>query len=215
MPTVNLTHFVFVDFENIPQVDLEKIRGQPVHATLLLGSQQKKVDADLFAKAVTLPDQVEVVQTKVGGPNALDLVLAARLGRAIERQPKGAFFIVSKDKDFDPLIAHLAADGINIVRLKSMAALPVHRPKLKARSTQQDIVDESYRELATLLGDPVSPGKPGTRKALLAGIKSMLGAGASPDAANRILQRLRADGVVTFDANANATYPPPATSRNG
>ena len=47
MTTPALTHFVFVDLENVPVIDLGLVEGKPVHVTLMIGKNQKKMDLPL------------------------------------------------------------------------------------------------------------------------------------------------------------------------
>ena len=123
-----MTYFVFVDFENVQKVDLTLIVGKPVHVTLLIGKNQTKVATSLFLESSQLPGQVAGVAVGGSGRNALDITLAYYLGRAIEQIPEATYAIVSKDKDFDPMIAHVAANGVQIIRKDSFAALPFLQP---------------------------------------------------------------------------------------
>jgi hypothetical protein len=67
------------------------------------------------------------------GHNALDLTLACYLGRAIERAPTANFAIVSGDKDFSPMIAHLLGQAVEVARYDSFTALPfLHHRKPSA-----------------------------------------------------------------------------------
>lgn len=118
-----MTYFVFVDFENVPKVDLALIEGKPVHVTLLIGKNQTWLDLALVQQIRRLPSQVELLEVGASGRNALDLTLAHYLGRAVERIPEATYGIVSKDKDFDPMIAHLVSRGIQVVRKDSLAGL--------------------------------------------------------------------------------------------
>jgi len=123
-----MTYFVFVDFENVQKVDLALIAGKPVHVTLLIGKNQTWLDLTLVQQIRRLPTQVELLEVGASGPNALDLTLAYYLGRAVEQIPEATYAIVSKDKDFDPMIGHLVGKGINVVRKDSFAALPFLLP---------------------------------------------------------------------------------------
>ena len=123
-----MTYFVFVDFENVQKVDLTLIEGKPVHVTLLIGKNQTWLDLALVQQIRRLAAQVELLEVGASGHNALDLTLAYYLGRAVEQIPEATYAIVSKDKDFDPMIGHLVAKGINVVRKDSFAALPFLQP---------------------------------------------------------------------------------------
>jgi hypothetical protein len=115
---------VFVDFENVPSVNLSLIRGQPAKVTLLIGEKQRRLELDLVRQIHEHASQVSLVEVGASGRNALDMVLAWHLGAAAERSAGDAFFVVSKDKDFDPLIKHLRARGLAVERVDAFAALP-------------------------------------------------------------------------------------------
>src|SRR5580698_9329683 len=102
MPNQAVLHFVFVDFENVPEVDLGLVAGKPAHVMLLLGKHQKKLDIGLVQQIRRLAEQIELVEVGASGHNALDLTLAYYLGRAVQRDPEAQFYVVSKDSDFDP-----------------------------------------------------------------------------------------------------------------
>jgi len=76
---------VFVDFENVPEVDLGLVEGKPVHVTILIGKNQKKIDLPLVQQIRRLAAQVELVEVGASGRNALDLTLAYYLGQAVLR----------------------------------------------------------------------------------------------------------------------------------
>ena len=118
---------VFVDFENVQEVDLEAVRDQPVHVTLLVGKNQRKIDLQLAKQLMEFTAQVRIIEVGASGRNALDLTLACYLGRCIERTSGGLFAIVSKDKDFAPMISHLQALDVKIVQSDTFAALPFVR----------------------------------------------------------------------------------------
>ncbi len=119
MPLPAFTHFVFVDFENVPRIDLALVKGKPVHVTLLIGKKQTWLDLSLVQQIHRMAEQVELVEVGASGRNALDLTLAVYLGQAVQRKSDAQFTIVSKDKDFEAMISHLAGKGIKVVRSDS------------------------------------------------------------------------------------------------
>jgi hypothetical protein len=112
---------VFVDFENVHQVDLTLIGAKSVSFTLMVGPKQTKLDSDLVEKLMAHSASVQLVKLKSAGKNALDFVLAYYLGRAALADPTGYFHIVSKDGGFDPLIEHLRSRHIHVYRHASCA----------------------------------------------------------------------------------------------
>lgn len=119
----DFTHFIFVDFENVQDVDLTLAKDKSVHVTLLIGAKQTKVPTKLATQLHTFAAQVAPIEVGGSGRNALDLTLAMYLGREIERHPQANFVIVSRDQDFDPMIAHLKAAGARVERVPSFAAV--------------------------------------------------------------------------------------------
>ncbi len=132
MPSDNISQFYLVDFENVPQVDLGPAVKQPaVHVTLLLGKLQKKLEVEMVEHIQALGNRIELVKVGASGHNALDIVLACHLGRKMEKYPDARFVIVSKDKDFAPLIAHLKGQGFNVSCEASLNPEPAKRSKTK------------------------------------------------------------------------------------
>ncbi len=123
-----ITHFVFVDFENVPSVDLALLEGKPVHVTLFIGEKQTRLDFALVRQIHRYASQVRLIPVGASGRNALDLVLAAHLGRAMAEREAADFTIISRDHDFDPLVAHFSAGGVSVRREPDLAALPIFRP---------------------------------------------------------------------------------------
>lgn len=119
---------VFVDFENVPTVDLGLVADKPVEVTLLIGEKQRRLELALVRQIHAQAAKVLLIEVGASGRNALDLVLAWHLGKSAERHPGDAFFVVSRDKDFDPLLAHLRAAGLTVARVDSFAALPFLAP---------------------------------------------------------------------------------------
>ncbi len=114
---------VFVDFENVHQVDLTLIGAKLVSFTLMVGAKQTKLDTDLVDKLMEHSASVRLVKLKSSGKNALDFALAYYLGRAALADPTGYFHVISKDGGYDPLIRHLRDRHINAQRHESCAEL--------------------------------------------------------------------------------------------
>ena len=122
---------VFVDFENVHQVDLTLIGAKSVSFTLMVGAKQTKLDSDLVEKLMEHSSYVQLVKLKSSGQNALDFALAYYLGRAVLADPTAYFHIVSKDGGFDPLIDHLRARHIHVYRHVGCAELTFTWPGKK------------------------------------------------------------------------------------
>jgi len=223
MTTAAITHYVFVDFENVPEVDLTLIEGKPVHVTIMIGKNQKKIDLPLVQQIRRLAAQVELVEVGASGRNALDLTLSYYLGQAVLRAPDALFCIVSRDKDFEPMIAHVSTKGIKVVRRDTFAALlflpkparrhsaraavPVKPSALLAEETfvREDTPDERLERLIFRL-QTTSRSRPKRKARLLGRINSDFGNNLSEAEQNEKLDELIRRGVLTIGAKDAVVY---------
>jgi hypothetical protein len=212
MPGDDIRHFVFVDFENVPNIDLGLVEGQPVHVTVLIGKKQTKLDLALVQQIHRLAGQVTLVEVGASGRNALDLTLACYLGQAIQRGRNGRFSIVSKDKDFEPMISHLHGGNVNVSRHDSFAAVfqPSAERSAAAKSAIaiKKIPENRRNNIIARIKNPVTKNRPSTEKALLAHIITSLGKEASEAKAREILKLLLDQRIVTIDDKGKVTYLP-------
>lgn len=218
------THFVFVDFENVPEADLRLVAGKPVHVTLLIGKNQAKLDFSLVEQIHQFATQVELVKLGGSGRNALDMTLAYYLGRAVERRPDAQFFIVSKDKDFEPMLAHIVERKIKAVRCDSFAVLPflpkakkstpakmpksTPHPPVKVESLPSAAaLDERFEKLVNRLRNNLAP-RPKKQSRLLSHINTAYGGKLAEGEQRRKLAELVDRGVLSIDGADKVTYSP-------
>ena len=119
---------VFVDFENVPDIDVAVIGNKAVTFTLLLGSRQTKLDVSLVEKLLEHAASVELVRLTSPGKNALDFTLAYYVGRAVAADPTGYFHLISRDTGYDPLIEHLRSRNIRARRHADFSTLTFGAP---------------------------------------------------------------------------------------
>lgn len=217
-PPVN---HVFVDYENVHEVDPAIIGSKTVHLTLLLGSKKTKFDATVVEKLLQHPANVEFVHLKSPGKNAVDFALAYYLGRAVLADPGGYFHIVSKDQGYDPLIEHLRSKHLNVRRHKDFTTLsfsaaakppkvivPVATPaaksppKLKSPATQ---LETSETRVLEHLRKPTTK-KPGTRKKLVSYLIAHLGHKVSEAEASGLVEMMSQAGHFVCDDKGKVTY---------
>jgi hypothetical protein len=226
---------LFVDWENKSPTgtDLAQVRGAEYRLWILHGPHQKNFGADQFKAVLPLGDQVRVVQGIKSGRNAMDLHIAFYVGKAREQDRnagvQGCYVIVSGDKDFDPLLAHLTSKEEKAGRADSIpkalqlartlvggAALkpspkaqprPAPRPQPRAVPKPQPKPQPrpQARPLVSAHATRVMEGlanpkrQPTTVKRLLNYIGSVLGKENSPAAVDRVVAELKALKVVTVD----------------
>jgi hypothetical protein len=74
-----------------------------------------------------LGNDARYIKISGNGQNALDFHIAYYVGELAGKDPDAQFHIISKDKGFDPLIAHLKSRGIRIQREKDIGEIPLLR----------------------------------------------------------------------------------------
>ena len=223
MNTIGSAHHVFVDFENVQAVDLSGIGGKPVDVTLLLGKMQRRLDVALVQQIREHATQVRLIEMNATGKNALDLAVAYHVGATAATDPGASFHIVSRDRDFEPLIGHLRQSGMKVFRhdafsiqaiLAQQKAAPAERrappkaaaPAERRASTKASAPPDKVAITADRLRRSTS-NRPARKTTLLAHIKSQLRGQLGPTEADEILDGLVARGSIAIDPRGRVSYP--------
>ena len=117
-------NYIFVDYENVQEVDLDLIAGKAVKVFLVVGQRRKTLPSLLARQIHQYHDQVTWIESEGATNNALDLVLAYHVRLQAKADPKGYFHILARDKDYDALIKHLRANSILASRDDEFARIP-------------------------------------------------------------------------------------------
>ena len=191
-------HYVFIDYENVQPADLAGLEAEQVCVLVFMGAQQK-VGSSLIEAVQALGERGRFIRISGNGPNALDFHIAYYLGQWTMRDPQATFLIVSKDTGFDPLIAHLSGNGIQIKRLslesptkkaaknalspaKKMAKKAASQPVKKAAKTAAPQAAAKKAKALKITVDPPPVPKP-------AG--AVASAGAAATDAEKVIKRLQ------------------------
>lgn len=219
-PPVN---HVFVDYENVHTVDPSIFGTKTVHLILLLGAQKAKFDATLVEQLLQHAGTVELIRLESSGRNALDFSLAYYVGRAVAADPGGHFHIVSKDKGYDPLIAHLLNKHIHVRRHDDFFALTFSAPpkavdkskipskpaepskqKVQTKSKVETEADKEKRVL-DYLRKPGAP-KPRTKTKLLSFLVAHLGHKVNESETEKLVGSLSQAGHLFIDDKGKVNY---------
>ncbi|MAS94039.1 MAG: hypothetical protein CMO55_12660 [Verrucomicrobiales bacterium] len=114
---------IFLDFENVHEIDLSTFDEKTVHFTLLVGAQQAGPDFSILARLAQKSAAVNLVKLARTGDNALDFALAYYVGRAAVTYPTAYYHIISKDKGYDAMVEHMRELNVQIRRHDSFDAL--------------------------------------------------------------------------------------------
>jgi hypothetical protein len=127
---------IFVDYENTRTIDASVLTLERTTFTILLGPQNTKFDITVVEQLIARAGSVEIVRLEKVGKNAVDFALAYYLGRKVAGDSGAYFHIVSKDRDYEPLVEHLKARHVHIRQHKDFATLATAiMPKAKTAPT--------------------------------------------------------------------------------
>ena len=207
---------ILIDFENVRGMDTALLLDSNVTFTLLLGAGQTKLGIELVQELLLHATSVQLVRLTSRGKNALDFALAYYLGQAVAMMPQAAFYIISKDKGFDPLIEHLLTRNIRIARREDFAQLagatpassasspkPKPSPKKETAASNPGVTlsDQAMAQLRK-----VSANRPKSRKSLLSFLTTHLGADMTDAGAAAIMAHLVQAGKLSIDPKGAVTY---------
>lgn len=173
-----------IDFENVQPKNLSLLQEDNFNIYMFVGALQTKLDMAIVDVMQKLgPKRAKYVQVKETGKNSLDFCLSFYLGALVAKKPKGYFHIISKDKGFDPLVAHLQARGIKVSRHDCLSYIPI----VSARENSE--IDEKVAAALTNLkgrGDS----KPRKKEALINTLKNIFKNDLSDQDAAKLFQKL-------------------------
>ena len=192
---------VFLDFENVPEIDPVVVGSKNVSFTMLLGPHPAKLEVAVVEKLIEHAASVQLVRLESNGRNALDFTLAFYVGRAAAADPNGFFHIISKDKGFDPLIEHLRSKHIRARRHDDFAALRFSRPTKPHPPPTGELPD---RVLEQLRKNPNN--RPKRKKTLLSYLIALSGRMATEAEVGAVIESLRRAGHLYFDEKDTVTY---------
>ncbi len=107
----------FIDFENTNTIG-NIVPKENDRIFLFIGAMQKQLNV-LFVKELTdMPCKVELIAVQGQSPNNVDFHLSCYLGLHHGTTPKNInFIVVSNDKGYNNLIAHLNSQGRNCTKI--------------------------------------------------------------------------------------------------
>lgn len=159
---------LLVDYENIQNIDLSVIQQQDVDIKIFVGQAQNKSPIELVQATQKFGQSIEWIKIEGSGSNALDFHIAFYLGRFSKDIEGISFFILSRDKGFDPLIKYLNKSKVNCQRIESLLELSKEKDVSIAKNT------DSIAKVIENLSKIEKNKRPRTRKTLHQHIKSLL-----------------------------------------
>ena len=205
------THYILIDYENVPVKSLALLKGDRFRVGVFLGPKNTRLATEFVLTMRELGEQGNYILLDAGGPNALDFHIAYYLGRLLEAKAADSYHIISKDKGFDALVAHVCKSGIACERVDSieaMSCLPksavvkaaAAKTAEPAKATAKPSTKKKADELVALVVANFkkrATGRPRTEKTLRSTAKTLCGAQYSDKELDAVMARLLKKGYVT------------------
>jgi len=119
-------NFVLIDFENVQPKNLSILSDEQFQIRLFLGAKQTRLDMRVVDAMHEFGTQrAKYIRALESGKDALDFFITYYLGQMVAENPTAYFHIISKDKGFDPLIAHLQREDVKVYRRASLMDIPI------------------------------------------------------------------------------------------
>lgn len=197
------TNYVLIDFENVQPRNMGFLSGGLYTIKVFLGANQANVPLEMAQALQSLGSNAEYVRITGNGSNALDFHIAYYMGRLSLETPDAEFHVISRDKGFDPLIAHLNGCGVRCTRHTSLDAFAPAKKSSAGPTPERlrTVVDYLIRR---------KEAKPRTVKSLQAAVKSLFGGKLSEEELKALLEELIRRGTVKVTEGGKVTYDLPA-----
>ena len=187
-------NYILIDFENVQEHDYASIINQNIYLKIFLGEHQKHCPTTMVTQLQKFGEHVEWIQRTGNGHNALDFHIAFVLGELFSAEPSSHYFIVSKDKGFDSLIAYILSKHKQCRRVENIAEL---KALINETVSKVKIIDANY-VITWLKKAPKS--RPSTLKSLQSGISSLgKPAKLKPDIVAKIIDVLKVKSIITIN----------------
>ena len=183
---------VLIDWENVQPASLELLDREDVRVHVFTGALQKDIQLDKAAALQPMGTRAQYIRMARSGRNALDFHIAFYIGQLSVTDKTAFFHIISKDKDFDPLIEHLKSKKILCARSTTVEEMPF----VKVASAKTP----SARMTLVLAGFPAEPTKrPATLKTLSSAINSRFGKSLAEEEVAAVIAALVDGGHISIE----------------
>lgn len=188
---------ILIDYENVQGINLSEMHGMDFRVKIFTGSSQSKIPIELVTSAQVLGNQLEWIRIDGNGPNALDFHIAYYLGALIAKEPGDDYFILSKDKGFDPLIKYITKRKTYCRRILAISDVA------STKGAKSNIGDEE-KVLSNIR--KIEKGKrPRNKQKLKQHVKSVLGKSVTEEKLNQIIVKLFSSRAIV-EENGKLTY---------
>jgi hypothetical protein len=186
MENVTMRKIIYVDFENVPNVDIKEMGDARIF--LFIGESQKRLSTSIVKAIQPLGKNVEWIQINGSGKNALDFHIAYYLA-IYKEQTDTEHYIISNDAGFDPLIDHANGLGQKVKRVVSYADV-FHKIGLGKE------LEGKFKKVKEILMKQQKTRRPKSRKTLTSFIETTFQKKISTAETNKLIENLFRDGIM-------------------
>ena len=197
------TTYVLVDLENVALKNVGPLNGSALKVKVFLGANQVKIPVQMARSLQAFGPDAEYIQIEGNGSNALDFHIAFYIGRLAAEAPDAHFYVISKDKGFDPLVRHVNQLGIACRRADAIA--DISKP-IPSAATLRERVAAAIDNLAKR-----KAAKPRSLKTLRTSLKGLFANQLTDEAIDALIQELAKRQVITVEED-KIHYPPESGS---
>lgn len=181
---------ILVDWENVQPELLPALNLDGTRVLVFIGPHHHKLPFLLVQAVQKLGDRAQYVQVSKQGNDALDMHIAFYIGKLATELPDAYFHVIAKDRDYDPLVAHLKALKIGAAKWPDLASIPVL--KRAAASTLKEQIEATKDWLMERKAN-----RPKTLKTLTNSLKTSAFAGRLADEEiGSLIEALNAKGLI-------------------
>jgi len=184
------TNYVLIDYESVQPKDLSTLKQDHFRVVMFVGAHQHKIAYETVAVLQQMGSNVKYVKISGTGPNALDFHVAFYMGQLAAKEPEAYFYIVSKDRGFDPLISHLTTRKLRALRVKTVDDIPILKSgNVKSTPDRIPVIVADLRRRGSA--------KPRTVRTLTSTISTLFRKQLSSDEIGSLLEALKELGYVS------------------
>jgi len=194
------TQVILVDWENVQPELLPALNLEGTRVLVFIGPHQNKLPFAMVQAVQKLGERAQYVQVSKQGNDALDMHIAFYIGKLAVELPDAYFHVIAKDRDYDPLVAHLKALKIGAAKWPDLASIPVL--KRAAASTVKEKIEAIKDWLMERKAN-----RPKTLKTLTNSLKTSVFAGRLEDQEiGSLITALNERGLISVDGQ-KVVYP--------
>jgi len=119
------TQVILVDWENVQPELLPALNLEGTKVLVFVGPHQTKLPFAVVEAVQMLGERAKYIKVSKQGNDALDMHIAFYMGRLAVELPDVYFHVIAKDRDYDPLLAHLKTLKIGAAKWPDLASIPV------------------------------------------------------------------------------------------